>query len=89
MATSKLESILKAESKWPQDPARSNQIAVILVSNSLDKEALAITKKTVEQFPNNYDAWKVYSEIPTVSAREKKAALEQMKVLDPLNPNLK
>jgi O-antigen ligase len=89
MATSKLESILKAESKWPQDPARSNQIAVILVSNSLNKEALAITKKTVEQFPNNYDAWKVYSEIPTVSAIEKKAALEQMKVLDPLNPNLK
>jgi len=89
MATSKLESILKAESKWPKDPARSNQIVVILVSNSLNKEALVITKKTVDQFPSNYDAWKVYSEIPTVSAIEKKAALAQMKILDPLNPNLK
>jgi O-antigen ligase len=89
MATAKLELILKAESKWPKDPARSNQIAVILVSNSLNTEALVITKKTVDQFPNNYDAWKVYSEIPTVSAIEKKAALAQMKILDPLNPNLK
>ena len=89
MATAKLELILKAESKWPKDPARSNQIAVILVSNSLNKEAIGITKKTVIQFPNNYDAWKVYSEIPTISATEKKAALERMKALDPLNPNLK
>jgi hypothetical protein len=89
MATAKLELILKAESKWPRDPARSNQIAVILVSNSLNKEAIGITKKTVIQFPNNFDAWKVYSEIPTVSATEKVAALERMKLLDPLNPNLK
>jgi hypothetical protein len=88
MASSQLEKILQAERAWPKDPTRSNQIASILVSNSLNKEALSIARLTTKQFPNNFDAWKVLSQIPSVPEGEKAAALKEMKKLDPLNPTL-
>jgi O-antigen ligase len=89
LASSKLEKILAAERKWPRDPSRSNQTASILVANSLNKEALEIAKLSTSQFKSNFESWKVLSEIPTVSEIDKKRALKNMKILDPLNPKLK
>lgn len=88
MASTQLEKILQAERAWPKDPTRSNQIASILVSNSLNKEALSIARLTTKQFPNNFDAWKVLFQIPSVPEGEKAMALKEMKKLDPLNPTL-
>jgi O-antigen ligase len=89
LATSQLETVLKAERSWPRDPARSNQIAVLLVSNKLEKDALRIARATTNQFPMNFDAWKVLSEIPATPKEEKTLALSNMQKLDPLNPTLK
>ncbi len=89
LASSKLEKILAAERKWPRDPSRSNQIARILVANSLNKEALEMSTHSTSQFKSNFESWQVLSEIPNVSENVKKQALENMKDLDPLNPNLK
>jgi hypothetical protein len=89
MAASQLEKILSAERNWPRDASRSNQIAVILVSNKLEKDAVRIAKSTVSQFPKNYDAWKVLSEIPSSTDADKSLAKSQMKMLDPFNTNLK
>ena len=88
-ASTQLERILDAERKWPRDPSRSNQVASILVANSLNKEALEIAIHTTSQFKSNFESWKVFSEIPIVSELDKKLALEKMKFLDPLNPKLK
>jgi hypothetical protein len=88
MASTQLEKILQAERAWPKDPTRSNQIASILVSNSLNEEALKIARVTTKQFPANFEAWKVLSQIPNISDSEKAKALEEMKMLDPLNPTL-
>ena len=89
MASTQLEKILQAERAWPQDPTRSNQIASILVSNSLNREALKIARTTTKRFPDNFEAWKVLSQIPSVPESEKAKALNEMKILDPLNPSLK
>lgn len=89
MASTQLEKILQAERAWPQDPTRSNQIASILVSNSLNKEALKIARITTKRFPNNFEAWKVLSQIPSIPESEKVKALKEMKILDPLNPTLR
>lgn len=89
LSTAQLERVLKAERGWPRDPSRSNQIAVILVSNKFEKEALRIARLTTIQFPDNFDAWRVLSKIPLTPMGEKKSALSMMKVLDPLNPTLK
>jgi hypothetical protein len=89
MAASQLEKILSAERNWPRDASRSNQIAVILVSNKLEKDAIRIAKSTVSQFPKNYDAWKILSEIPSSAEADKLLAKSQMKMLDPFNTNLK
>lgn len=89
MATTQLTRILDAERKWPRDPSRSNQIVRILVANSLNKEALEIAMLSTSQFKDNFESWKVLSEIPGVSDSDKKQALKNMKELDPLNPTLK
>jgi hypothetical protein len=89
IASTQLAKILEAERNWPRDPARSNQIAVILVANSLNKEALEIAMLSTSQFKDNFESWKVLSEIPGVSDSDKKQALKNMKELDPLNPTLK
>jgi hypothetical protein len=89
MATSQLEKILKAERSWPRDPSRSNQIVAILVSNKLDQDALKIARSTTKHYPQNFDAWRVLSEIPSSTDAEKSLAKSQMKILDPFNTNLK
>ncbi len=89
MTTTQLTRILDAERKWPRDPSRSNQIARVLVANSLNKEALEIGLLSTSQFKDNFESWKVLSEIPGVSDSDKKQALKNMKELDPLNPTLK
>ena len=88
MAASQLERILKAERSWPRDPSRSNQIVAILVANKLDQDALRIARSTNKQFPQNYEAWKVLSEIPKAPREERNSALFMMKTLDPRNPSL-
>jgi O-antigen ligase len=89
IASTQLAKILDAERNWPRDPARSNQIAVILVANSLNKEALEIAMLSTSQFKDNFESWKVLSEVPGVSDSDKKQARKNMKELDPLNPTLK
>ena len=89
IASTQLAKILDAERNWPRDPARSNQIAVILVANSLNKEALEIAMLSTSQFKDNFESWKVLSEVPGVSDSDKAKALKNMKELDPLNPTLK
>ena len=88
IASTQLVKILEAERNWPRDPARSNQIAVILVANSLNKEALEIAMLSTSQFKDNFESWKVLSEVPGVSEDRKKVAIQQMKILDPLNSEL-
>jgi len=63
--------------------------AVELFENSkLNDLALKYAKIAVEFNPNHFDSWKVLYFIAKSSAEEKALALENMKRLDPNNPNV-
>jgi O-antigen ligase len=74
---------------WPYDPHRMEQVAIFLANNKLQKEAIDILRYGVGRTPDEYQLWRVISEIPIATPEQKAQALVQMKRLDPLNPNLK
>ena len=74
---------------WPQDAARSAQIALILNENKLPAQALAVVQDAKSRFPDSYDVWKVLASLPVAPAEDVAEAKAQMKRLDPNNPDLK
>jgi hypothetical protein len=60
----------------------------LLESSKLYDLALKYAKIGVQFNPNNFDAWRVFYLISKSSAEEKSIALENMKRLDPKNPNV-
>lgn len=63
--------------------------AVQLLENSkLHDLAYKYAKISIEFNPDNFDSWKMYYFIKNSSAAEKAIALENMKRLDPNNPNV-
>jgi hypothetical protein len=57
-------------------------------SSELPDLAYRYAKIAVEFNPNHFDSWKVYYFISKTTAEEKAMALENMKRLDPNNPNV-
>ena len=74
---------------WPYDSNRMGQVAVFLANNGRQKEALNITSAGVNRFPDDYELWRIRSELSVATSDQKFEALTQMKWLDPHNPNLK
>ena len=74
---------------FPQDVARTNQIAYIFQQNKLDSEALAVLVQAVKTYQDSYDAWKLLSSMNNASSAQIAEAKAQMKRLDPHNPDLK
>ena len=60
----------------------------LLESSKLNDLALKYAKIAVEFNPNHFDSWKVLYFISKSSAEDKALALENMKRLDPNNPNV-
>jgi O-antigen ligase len=74
---------------WPLDPNRMGQIAISLANSNLQKEALEILIDGSTKFPDEYQMWRLISEIPNATPEQVNEARWQMKRLDPFNPNLK
>jgi len=74
---------------WPMEPFRMGQVASVLATNKYEKESLDVILDTVKRFPDEYKIWELLANAPQATAKQKAQALEQMKRLDPLNPNLK
>ena len=73
------------------NPANSNKYAnavQLLESSKLYDLALKYAQIGVEFNPDNFDSWKVLYLITKSSPEEKAEALENMKRLDPKNPNV-
>jgi hypothetical protein len=60
----------------------------LLESSKLPDLALKYAKIAVEFNPDHFDSWKMYYFISKSSPEEKAIALENMKRLDPNNPNV-
>lgn len=82
-------AFVRAAYTWPLEVSRLGQVAATLRDNKLDAQALQVATDATVHFPENYDAWKIYSSIPGLTTKQLEEATAQMKRLDPLNPNLK
>jgi O-antigen ligase len=74
---------------WPVDPSRMIQIAMTLNENKLAAQGLTVAIDAATRFPDNYQVWATLNSMTSATADQKAQALDQMKRLDPLNPNLK
>jgi O-antigen ligase len=89
LETSNPQVIQEAAYIWPTDSSRMIQVAMTLNENKLEDQGLQVALDAVERFPDNYGVWGTLSLMKKATDAQKAEALEQMKRLDPLNPNLK
>jgi hypothetical protein len=80
--------IQQSVEKWPQSVIRMTLAAKILREGGFADQALEISAKATNLFPNNFEAWQELYANPKASEKLKLEALQTMKKLDPLNPNL-
>jgi O-antigen ligase len=74
---------------WPVEPSRMVQVAISLANQGLQVEALRILDDGKVRFPDEFQFWKLLSEIPKSTPEQKAEAKAEMKRLDPHNPDLK
>ena len=72
----------------PMNSSKYLNAVQLFESSKLYDQAYKYAKIAVEFNPNNFDSWKVLYLITKSSAEEKALALENMKRLDPNNPNV-
>ena len=80
--------IQQSVEKWPQSVIRMTLAAKILREGGFTDQAFEISIKSINLFPNNFEAWQELYANPKASEKLKLEALQTMKKLDPLNPNL-
>lgn len=84
-----IASVTEAAYIWPYEPFRIIQVAKTLNDNNVTTNALNVILFGTQKFPDNYAIWNTLSIMTSASPTQKSLALEQMKRLDPLNPNLR
>ncbi len=89
LETSNPQVIQEAAYLWPQEPGRMIQVALALNENKLTGQGLEVALDAVSKFPDNYGVWAALDSMSSATPEHKALALQQMKRLDPLNPNLK
>ncbi len=89
LETSNPQIIQEAAYIWPTDSSRMIQVAITLNENKLEDQGLQVALDAVKRFPDNYGVWGTLSLMKKATDAQKAEAFEQMKRLDPLNPNLK
>jgi O-antigen ligase len=72
----------------PSDSMRYAQAAQLFASSNLGDQAREVAIKAVKFNPDYFDAWKIVYYLSNSTTEEKAKALENMKRLDPLNPDV-
>lgn len=84
----KVIASLKPSYLNPLDSQRLSQAVQLLATSNLLPQAHDVAIKGVEFGPDYFDAWRVLYFLPNSTDTEKSLALENMKRLDPLNPDV-
>ncbi len=74
---------------WPHDKSIMVYVAKGLRDIKLEKDAREIILKTLEEFPDSLEGWRLLSTLTTATLSEIAQAKAKMKELDPLNPEFK
>jgi O-antigen ligase len=81
--------IVSASKAWPLDAVRVMQASDLHSRSNIPITGLELARYAVEKFPNNFFAWKLLFNTPSVTDAEKAKAKLEMLRLDPLNPEFK
>ena len=84
----KVEESLKPSFLNPNDSARFSQAINLLAASNLNDIAHTIALEAVKFNKDSTDAWGNLYSLPNSTPKEKELALENMKRLDPLNPDV-
>jgi len=79
----------KAAYLWPYDPARYGQVGLTLQANKLDAQAQKVVDAGLLKFPDEFGLWSLASKLSTATPEQIAKAKEEMKRLDPFNPDVK
>jgi hypothetical protein len=81
--------VQKAAYLMPYDRTRFLYSAQILTNNKLDDQAIQILKDASKIYPDSFDLWSAWAQIPSADQKDVARAKAEMKRLDPFNPDLK
>jgi hypothetical protein len=74
---------------WPDEPIKYGQVANILQANKLDAQAQRVIEAGLVKFPDEFGLWSLASKLTTATPEQVAKAKEEMKRLDPNNPDVK
>jgi len=74
---------------WPYEPLRYGQVGLVLQSNKLDTQAQRVVDAGLLKFPDEFGLWSLASKLSTATPEQVAKAKEEMKRLDPNNPDIK
>ena len=83
-----VEKALTPSYMTPSDSARLASAVKLLEQAKLFDQSYKYAKYAVEFNPNYFDAWKILYYVSKSTPEDKKMALENLKRLDPLNPDV-
>lgn len=83
-----VEAALTPSYLAPRDSARMAQAVLLLENSKLPDLAYKFAKEAVAFSPNYFDAWRVLYSVSKATDADKAEALENMKRLDPKNPDV-
>jgi O-antigen ligase len=83
-----VEAALTPSYLAPRDSARMAQAVLLLENSKLPDLAYKFAKEAVVFSPNYFDAWRVLYSVSKATDADKAEALENMKRLDPKNPDV-
>jgi hypothetical protein len=89
LGSGRIQSIIDVAYRWPTDPLRMGQVALILQENKLGAESLTLITEATKKFPSEFKIWQILAQAPNATKAQVAEATLQMKRLDPNNPNLK
>ena len=81
--------IEKSAYLWPHEPMRYGQVGLVLQENKLNTQAQSVILAGLVKFPNEFNLWSVAAKLPTATPEQIAKAKEEMKRLDPNNPDLR
>ena len=89
LQSKQIDKVVAVAKKWPLDSRRLAEISVILDNNKLSQYSKQVNAIAIKYNPNYYDAWRAVLANTSATETEKKIAKENLKRLDPLNPQWK
>jgi O-antigen ligase len=89
VAKGNVEGITSVAYQWPKSATRMNYVSQVLRTGGFELEALKVAKDALRVNDSNYEVLKEIYLNQKASEFERNQVLEKMKILDPLNPNLK